>query len=103
MAFTSEGGNELVHDAAGDSGKFVLGLLREKRLFDGINLFCGRGFNQRGGADFKRGAAAQSAAKRHGGHEGDVEGGDLHAAILESCEHSPDVVGPFGRALGDGH
>ena len=103
MALASEGGNELVHDAAGDSGEFMLGLLREKSLLDGINLFCGRGFNQRGGADFKRGAAAQSAAKRHGGHEGDIQGGNLHAVILESGEHSPDVVGPFGRALDHGH
>jgi hypothetical protein len=46
-------GNELVHDAARDARKFVLGFLAEQRLLDGINFFAGRGFKQSRGADFQ--------------------------------------------------
>jgi len=77
MAFASERGNKLVHDAARHPGEIMFGLLREQDFFNGVNVPASRGFNQSGCANFKRGAAAQAAAQRHGGHEGDIERGNF--------------------------
>ena len=66
MVFAPHDGNELVHDPAGNSGKFVLGFLAQQRLFNGIHFFAGNGFKQCRGADFKRGAAGKTAAQRDG-------------------------------------
>ena len=66
MVFAAHDGNELVHDAAGDAGKFVLGFLAEQRLFDRVHFFAGDGFQQGGRADFERRAAGKPAAQRDG-------------------------------------
>ena len=66
MIFAAHDGNELIHDAAGDTGKFVLGLLAEQRLLDRLQLFAGDGFKQRRGADFEGRAAGKPAAERNG-------------------------------------
>ena len=88
-------GNELVHDAAGHAGEFVLGLLAQQRLFDRINCLAGGGFDQGGGADFQRGAAGQAAAQRHGGMQQHVQPAGIDARAPESrrgrragnCDH----------------
>ena len=59
-------GNKLVHDAAGNAGKLVLGLLAEQRLFNGIHFFAGDDFKQGGGANFKCCAAGKPATQRDG-------------------------------------
>ena len=47
----------------------------------GINFLAGRGFDQGGGADFQRGAAAQSAAQRHGGMQQNIQPAGIDAAF----------------------
>ena len=40
MVFPAHDGDELVHDAAGHAGEFMLGLLAKQRFFHGINRSC---------------------------------------------------------------
>ena len=84
MVFPAHDGNELVHDAARHSGKFVLGLLAKQRLFDRIEFFAGDGFEQRGGGDFQGGAAGQTAAQRHGRMNQRVEAAGIQCRGRES-------------------
>ena len=63
MVLAAHDGNELVHDAAGHPGEFVLRLLAEERFFNRVNFLAGDGFEQVAVADLQCGAAGQSAAE----------------------------------------
>ena len=102
MAFASEGGNKLVHDTAGHSGKIVLRLLAKQRLFHRIESGSRDRFQQRGGANLERGTAAQATAQRHGGMQEHVETARLDAALQEAGDNATRVIPPFWRGQPNG-
>ena len=102
MIFAPHDGNELVHDAAGNPGKFVLGLLAKQRLFNGIQFFPGDGFEQRCGADFERGTAGKPAAQRDCRVQQHVESAGIDAARKAACDDTARIIPPLRRAGFDG-
>jgi hypothetical protein len=102
VTFASQCGNELVHDTTRDPCKVVLGLLAEQRFFDGIKSRTSNRFEQGRSADLESSAAAQAAAKRHGGMQKHVQAPWLDAASLKSGNNATRVIAPFRRTWYNG-
>jgi hypothetical protein len=97
MVFAPHDGNELVHDAARNTGKFMLGLLTQQRLFNGIHFFAGDGFQQRRGADLERGTAGKSAAQRHGRMQQHVQPAGIDATREAAGNDAARIISPLRR------
>jgi len=98
MVFAPHDGNKLVHDAAGNTGKFMLGFLAQQRFFNGIHFFAGDGFPQRCGADFESGAAGKPAAQRNRRMQQHVQTAGIDPIRQKSGNNTAWIITPFGRA-----
>src|SRR5208282_1056979 len=65
---------------------------------DRVDFLAGDGLDQRRGADFQRGAAGQSATKRHGRVQQHVQPKWFDPAREETGDDAARIIRPFGSA-----
>jgi len=102
MIFPAHYRNELVHDATRHAGEFVFGLLAKQRLFDGIKLLAGGGFQQGSRTHLQRGAAGQTTSEWDGRMQQHIESGGLDAVRHKTGDDTAGVIRPFQRAGSNG-
>ena len=95
LIYLAEGGGKLIHDAAGDSGKIVLGLLREEGFFPGIESDAKEAFKESGDGTFQGCGGRESSSRGNRGDDAGVEARDLMAEVVEAFHDPTDVVGPL--------
>ncbi len=97
----AHGGNELVHDAAGDAGIVVFGPLRGERDIDERHGGVVDGEKSESGGDFKGGGGREAAADGDVGIDDRVHAAGDRGTLADGFGGTFGVEGPGGSADGD--